>query len=318
VDTLKIGIVGTGYVGSTTAFALMLQGIVSELVLIDVDKHKAEGEALDLVQATSFTGSTQIYAGGYSDLQGAEIVIISAGPSIEKNETRLDLAEKNYAVFRDIVPKIMKYNSGCILLVVTNPVDVLSYITLKLSGLPANKVIGSGTVLDSSRFRAALSAKLKVDPRNIHAYILGEHGDSQVAAWSLTNIMGIRFDDFCIKYMDNCGSAIKEELETHVRTSAYKIIERKGATNYAVALAIGKIVKSILKNQNSILTVSTYIDNFEGIKDVYFSLPCIVNRNGIKKIIEPTLSKQESLALKESARVIKSHIDEVLGAAVLR
>ena len=315
---MKIGIVGTGYVGSTTAFALMLQGIVSELVLIDVDKHKAEGEALDLVQATSFTGSTQIYAGGYSDLQGAEIVIISAGPSIEKDETRLDLAEKNYAVFRDIVPKIMKYNSGCILLVVTNPVDVLSYITLKLSGLPANKVIGSGTVLDSSRFRAALSAKLKVDPHNIHAYILGEHGDSQVAAWSLTNIMGIRFDDFCIKYMDNCGSAIKEELETHVRTSAYKIIERKGATNYAVALAIGKIVKSILKNQNSILTVSTYIDNFEGIKDVYFSLPCIVNRNGIKKIIEPTLSKQESLALKESARVIKSHIDEVLGAAVLR
>lgn len=313
---MKIGIVGTGYVGSTTAFALMLQRIVSELVLIDIDNQKAEGEALDLVQATSFTGPMQIYAGDYSDLQGAEIVIISAGPNRKRGETRLDLAEKNYTVFRDIVPKIMKYNFGCILLVVTNPVDVLSYITLKLSGLPANKVIGSGTVLDSSRFRAALSAKLKVDPRNIHAYILGEHGDSQVAAWSLTNIVGIKFDDYCIKYMDNCGNDLKEEIETYVRTSAYKIIERKGATNYAVALAIGKIVKSILKNQNSILTVSTYVDNFEGIKDFYFSLPCIVNKNGIERIVQPMLSSQEYQALKYSAGVIKSYIDEVLGVAV--
>lgn len=314
---MKIGIIGTGYVGSTTAFALMLQGIVSELVLIDIDKAKAEGEALDLVQATSFTSPVQIYTGDCSDLQGAEIVIISAGPSIEKGETRLDLAGKNYAVFRDIVPKIMKYNFGCILLVVTNPVDVLSYITLKLSGLPANKVIGSGTVLDSSRFRATLSVKLKVDPRNIHAYILGEHGDSQVAAWSLTNIMGISFDDYCTRYMDNCGPAIKEEIETHVRTSAYRIIERKGATNYAVALAIAKIVKSILRDQNSILTVSTYISNYDGIEDVYFSLPCIVNKNGIEKIIQPALSVQENQALKESAGVIKSYIDEVLGACTV-
>lgn len=314
---MKIGIIGTGYVGSTAAFALMLQGIASELVLIDADKAKAEGEALDLAQATSFTSPVQIYAGDYNDLQGAEIVIISAGPSIGKGESRLNLAGKNYTVFREIVPKIMKYNFGCILLVVTNPVDVLSYITLKLSGLPANKVIGSGTVLDSSRFRAALSTKLKVDPRNIHAYILGEHGDSQVAAWSLTNIMGTRFDDYCTRYMDNCGPAIKEEIETHVRISAYKIIERKGATNYAVALAIAKIVKSILRNQNSILTVSTYVDNFDGIEDVYLSLPCIVNKSGIEKIIQPALTLQENRALKKSALVVRSYIDEVLGAAVL-
>lgn len=314
---MKVGIVGTGYVGSTTAYALMLQGIISELVLIDIDKDKAEGEALDLLQSTSFVIPVEIYAGDYSDLRGAEIVIISAGPSIEKGETRLQLVGKNYAVFNDIVPKIMKYNFGCILLVVTNPVDVLSYITLRLSGLPANKVIGSGTVLDSSRFRAALSAKLKIDPRNIHAYILGEHGDSQVAAWNLTNVMGIRFDDYCSRYMDNCSPTIKEEIENQVRTSAYKIIERKGATNYAVALAIAKIVKSILRNQNSILTVSTHIGNFAGIEDVYFSLPCIVNKNGIKKVIQPALSIQENQALKKSAELIKSYIDGVMGIAVL-
>ena len=207
---LKIGIIGTGYVGSTTAFALMLQGIVSELVLIDVDRAKAEGEVLDLIQATSLLARYK-FVGDYSDLYGAEIVIISAGPSISKDESRLDLAQKNYEIFKEIVPKIMKHNYGCILIVVTNPVDVLSYITLKLSGLPANKVIGSGTVLDSSRFKAALAGNLNVNPHNIHAYILGEHGDSQVAAWSLTNVMGISFDDYCIRYMDNCALLLKKK-----------------------------------------------------------------------------------------------------------
>lgn len=308
---MKVGIIGTGYVGSTTAFALIVRGLVSELVLIDVDKFKAEGEALDILQATSFTGFVQVYAGDYSDLKDAQIVIISAGPSIKKGESRLELAAKNYVVFQDIVPKIMKYNDNCILLVVTNPVDVLSYITYKLSGLSPNKVIGSGTVLDSQRFRAILSSKLKVDPRNVHAYILGEHGDSQVAAWSMTNIMGITFDDYCMKYFDNYKPDIKNEIQTYVRTSAYKIIERKGATNYAVALAIAKIVKSILTNQNSIMTVSTYMENLDGIEDVYLSLPCIVNNHGIEKVILPLLSNEENQALKNSARIIKKYIDEV-------
>lgn len=311
-----MGIIGTGYVGSTTAFAIVLERLVSELVLIDVDKFKAEGEAIDILQATSFTGPVQVYAGDYRDLQGAQIVIISAGPSIQKGETRLDLTEKNYAIFRDIVPNIMKHNPECILLVVTNPVDVLSYITYKLSGLPANKVIGSGTVLDSSRFRAILATKLQVDPRNVHAYILGEHGDSQVAAWSLTNIMGIKFDDYCMKYIDNCDLGIKEEIQTYVKTSAYKIIERKGATNFAVALAIVKIVKSILRNQNSIMTVSTHIDNLYGIEDLYISLPCILNKNGIDRVILPTLSSEEREALKNSAQTIKGYNDMVLGVAV--
>ena len=310
---MKVGIIGMGYVGSTTAFTLILQGIVSELVLIDIDKGKAEGEALDLYQSTSFTHPMQIYTGNYSDLKDAKIIIISAGPSIVEGETRLDLASKNYDVFNQIVPKIMTYTNEAILLVVTNPVDVLSYITMRISGLPSNKVIGSGTVLDSSRFRASLATRLGVDLRNIHGYILGEHGDSQVAAWSLTNIMGINFDEFCIDYLDNCNPAIKQEIEHHVKTSAYKIIERKGATNYAVALAIAKIVKSILRDENSILTVSTHVKNIGGIEDVYLSLPCVVNKNGIHKVLSPTLSPQENEALEKSSSIIKGHIEEVLG-----
>ncbi|AYO30081.1 MAG: L-lactate dehydrogenase [Thermoanaerobacteraceae bacterium] len=313
---MKIGLVGAGYVGATTAYALMLQGIASELVLIDVNKDRAEGEALDLIHSTSFVHPVEIYAGDYSDLAGAEIVIISAGPSIGKNETRLDLAGKNYEIFKNIIPRITRHNDSCILLIVTNPVDVLSYAALRLSGFPKNRVIGSGTVLDSSRFRAALAAKLGVDARNIHGYILGEHGDSQVAAWSLTNIMGINFDEFCAKYAGNCGTNIKEEIEKQVRTSAYKVIAKKGATNYAVALAIAKIVKSILRNENSILTVSTYVEDLDGVGDVYLSLPCIVNKHGADRVLIPQLSNNEKADLKKSAEIIKKYIEDVMGAVV--
>ncbi|ADL08194.1 L-lactate dehydrogenase [Thermosediminibacter oceani] len=313
---MKIGIIGTGYVGSTTAFALMLQGIVSEMVLIDVNRDKAEGEALDLIHSMSFVNPIEIYAGDYRDLKDASVVIISAGPSISKGETRLDLASKNYKVFRKIVPKIVENNENCILLVVTNPVDVLSYVTLKLSGFPENRVIGSGTVLDSSRFRAALSKKLNVDARNIHAYIIGEHGDSQVAAWSLTNIMGIKFDEFCATYIKNFDPAIKQEIEREVKYSAYKVIEKKGATSFAVALAIAKIVKSILRDENSILTVSTYVRSLYEIEDVFLSLPCVVNRNGVDKVLLPPLLPAEKGALRNSAEVIKSYIDQLMSSKV--
>ncbi|HHW02618.1 MAG TPA: L-lactate dehydrogenase [Thermoanaerobacterales bacterium] len=313
---MKIGLIGTGYVGATTAFALLLQGIASELVLIDINRDKAEGEALDLVHSTSFVHPVEIYAGDYCDLKDARIVIISAGPSIGKGETRLDLATKNYNIFREIIPQIVRYNDGCILLVVTNPVDVLAYTAMKLSGFPSSRVIGSGTVLDSSRFRAALAAKLRVDARNIHGYILGEHGDSQVAVWSLTNIMGINFDEFCQRYSANCSSHIKQEIQDYVRTSAYKVIQKKGATNYAVALAVAKIVKSILRDENSILTVSTYVEDLYGVKDVYLSLPCIVNKNGIDKILLPELSESEKTDLKKSAEIIKKYIDDTMAVKV--
>ncbi|MDI3481260.1 MAG: L-lactate dehydrogenase [Tepidanaerobacteraceae bacterium] len=313
---MKIGLVGTGYVGATTAYALLLQGIASEMVLIDANMDKAEGEALDLTHSTSFVHPVQIYAGDYCDLAGTEIVIISAGPSIGKNETRLDLAGKNYEIFKEIIPKIIKYNDRCILLIVTNPVDVLSYAAFRLSGFPKNRVIGSGTVLDSCRFRAALSAKLGVDARNIHGYILGEHGDSQVAAWSLTNVMGINFDEFCHSYIPGCRADIKKQIENEVRSSAYTVIEKKGATNYAIALAVAKIVKSILRDENSILTVSTYVEDLDGVLDVYLSLPCVVNKRGADRVLIPRLSNSEKADLKKSAKIIKEYIEDVMGAVV--
>ncbi len=310
---MKIGIIGTGYVGSTTAFALMIQGIVSQLVLIDNDSDKAEGEALDLIHSMSFVHPVEIYAGDYKDLKSSEIVIITAGPSISKGETRLDLANKNYKILKEIIPKVMENNQDCILLIVTNPVDVLSYAALKLSGLDKSKVIGSGTVLDSSRFRAAISRKLKVDARNIHGYIIGEHGDSQVAAWSLTNIMGIQFDHFCKQHCDDeYDPVMKKEIETEVRNSAYRVIEKKGATSFAVALSLSKIVKSILRDENSILTVSTYIeDPYYGIQDVFLSLPCVVNRKGINRVLKIPLSTQEQQSLRKSAEIIKKYISHL-------
>lgn len=309
---MKIGIVGTGYVGATTAYTLVLQGIASELVLIDVNKDKAKGEAIDLIHATSFIHPIDIYEGSYSDLTGSKIVIISAGPSIHEGETRLDLAQKNIVIFKDIIPKISKYCGDCILLVVTNPVEVLSYAAMKFSGFPSSRVIGSGTVLDSYRFRAALSNQLHVDPRNIHAYILGEHGDTQVAAWSLTNVMGIKFDEFCKNYADCRGHDLKHQIRHQVRDSAYEVIQKKGATNYAIALAVAKIVKSILRDEHSILTVSTYIEEFAGIKDLYLSLPSIINNNGVDKVLIPNLLPEESKALKKSAETIKKYIEQVV------
>lgn len=313
---MKIGLVGAGYVGATTAYSLMFQGIASELVLIDVNRQKAEGEALDLTHSASFIHPINIHAGDYIDVKGADIVIISAGPSIHEGETRLDLAGKNYKIFEQIIPNITRHNKNCILIIVTNPVDVMTYAALKLSGFPKSRVIGSGTVLDSSRFRAALSAKLGVDSRNIHGYILGEHGDTQVPAWSLTNIMGINFDEFCVKYSNTCNLSIKPEIEHYVKTSAYDVIKKKGTTNYAIALAVAKIVKSILRDENSILTVSTHIDNYNGIKDVCFSLPCIVNRNGVEHILYPRLSYNEEKALTSSAQTIKNYLDELVEAYV--
>lgn len=309
---MKIGLIGTGYVGSTTAYTLMLQGIASELVLIDKNQDKAQGETLDLIHSMSFIHPVEIYTGDYKDLNKAEIVIISAGPSISKGETRLDLAVKNYNILKEIIPQIMNYNDNCILLVVTNPVDVLAYAALKISGLDKSKVIGSGTVLDSSRFRSVISEKLEVDARNIHGYIIGEHGDSQVAAWSLTNIMGIQFDEFCEKHCENYDPAVKKEITDEVKNSAYKVIEKKGATSFAVALAIAKITKSILRDENSILTVSSYIDDpFYGIHDVFLSLPCVVNRKGVSKTLKVPLSSKEHNALIKSAEVIKKFIQKI-------
>ncbi len=308
--TGKVSIIGAGFVGSTTAYTLMMSGLVSQIIIVDIDGKKAEGEAMDLNHGVSFVSPVQITAGTYADCHNSDIVIISAGANQKPGETRLDLIKKNTEIFKSIIPQVVKYCEDAILLVVTNPVDILTYVTLKISGLPQERVIGSGTVLDTSRFKFLLSEHTGIDIRNIHTYILGEHGDSEVAAWSLTNIAGIKMDEFC-RYCSKCDGHSKEEIYEKVKNAAYNIIERKGATYYAVAMGVKRIVECILRNEHSILTVSSLINNLYGINDICLSLPTIVTEKGILKILELPLAATEIDLLKESANILKKSLNEI-------
>lgn len=310
----KVTIVGTGFVGSTTAYTLMLSGLISELVLIDINREKAEGEVMDLNHGMPFVRPVKIYTGEYSDCAGSDIVIITAGANQKPGETRIDLVHKNVAVFKNIIEEITRYNKDCILLVVTNPVDILTYITWKLSGFPKNKVIGSGTVLDSARFRYLLGDHVGIDPRNVHAYIIGEHGDTEVATWSLANIAGIPMDQYC-NQCNKCENMISRyAIYQDVKNAAYDIIKRKGATYYAVALAVRRIVEAIVRNENSILTVSSLLEGQYGISDVCLSLPTIVNSKGIEGIIDLPLDDSEKQAFVKSGDAMK----EILRAVDLQ
>lgn len=305
----KVVIIGAGFVGSTTAYAIMNWGLASEIVLIDLNQEKAEGEAMDLNHGTAFVKPVKIKSGDYQECRDARIVIITAGANQKPGETRLDLVKKNTEVFKSIVPEIMRYTDEAILLVVTNPVDILTYVTLRLSGLPVNRVLGSGTVLDTSRFRYLLSEHCRVNPRNIHAYIIGEHGDSEVAAWSLTNVAGVPFARYCVVCGKECGSEdFKVEIGEKVENAAYEIIEKKGATYYAVGLAVARIVESIFRDEHTILTVSTILEGQYGLKNIALSLPCIVGANGIEKVLTLELAQEEEKALKESAGLLKEVI----------
>lgn len=308
----KVVIVGAGFVGATTAYAIMNWGLASEIVLVDINKEKAEGEAMDLNHGAAFVKPVRIRNGGYEECSDARVVIISAGANQEPGETRLDLVKKNTAVFKKIVAQITKYTREAILLVVTNPVDILTYITMKLSGLPSNRVIGSGTVLDTSRFRYLLSDHCQVNPKNVHAYILGEHGDHEVAVWSLTNVAGVPFEDYCVFCGKECVSRdYKEEVSEKVRKAAYDIIERKGATYYAVGLAVARVVESIFRDENSILTVSTTLDGEYGLRDVALSLPSIIGAGGVEKVLSLKINDDEEKKLIESAEVLQSIISDL-------
>ncbi|MEZ0536262.1 L-lactate dehydrogenase [Caldicellulosiruptoraceae bacterium PP1] len=304
----KIVIIGTGFVGSSTAFAIMDAGLATELVLIDVNKEKAEGEAMDLNHGISFVKPVKIYAGDYSDCKDADIVIITAGANQKPGETRLDLTKKNATITKSIVENIIKYTTDAILLMVTNPVDILTYVVYKVSQLPKNQVIGSGTVLDSSRFRYLLAQHCNVDVRNVHAYILGEHGDSEMAAWSLTNIGGVNFMQECLLCGNNCPPTVKQEIFDKVKNAAYEIIQRKGATYYAIALAVRRIVESIIRNENTILPVSSVVDDVFGISDIAISLPSVVNNTGVVKVFDIPLTDEEIKSLQNSAKVLKETI----------
>ncbi len=303
---LKIAVVGVGAVGASVAYALAMSGLVTELVLVDINQAKAEGEAMDLAHAAAFAKPIRIYAGTYEDCNDAGIVIFTAGASQKPGETRLDLLQRNYAVLKESLPKLQGGSGDRIILLVSNPVDVLTYAALKITGLSPEKVFGSGTVLDSSRFRHSLSRHCGVAPRNIHAYVVGEHGDSEVLLWSLANIAGTGIDRYC--RLAGLPPVNRQEVDGHVRNAGYEIISRKGATYYAVSLAVKQICESIIRDENTILTVSGLIDGAYGIRDCCLSLPAVINSKGRGRPLELPLSREEEAALRRSAEILKEAI----------
>jgi L-lactate dehydrogenase len=304
----RVAVVGLGNVGSTFAYALLLSGLASEIVLIDVNRGKAEGEAMDLNHAVPFTHSTKIWAGDYSDCAGAPITVLSAGSPQLPGETRLDLAKKNAAIWTSIVPQVARHNPEGILLIATNPVDVLTYAAWKLSGLPPQHVVGSGTILDTARFRYLLSQYLGVDARSVHAYVIGEHGDSELPVWSLANVAGMRLPDFFKAQGIAHDPAAMENIFLQTRDAAYRIVERKGATYYGVAAGLMRITQAVLRNQKTVLSVSSLIDDYYGLGDVCFSLPTIVDRGGVKQVLRLTLDDDEVEELRRSGAILKKTI----------
>ncbi|MBE3585363.1 MAG: L-lactate dehydrogenase [Thermoanaerobacter sp.] len=308
-DKRKIAVVGVGAVGSATAYAVMMSGLISELVLVDINRERAEGEAMDLAHGASFIKPIRIYAGEYEDCRDADIVIFCAGVNQKPGETRLDLVQRNFAILKDVLVRLLPLEEHGVFLMVTNPVDILTYAALRLTNLPPNRVIGSGTVLDSSRFRYLLSQYCQVEPRNIHAYVVGEHGDTEVPLWSLANIAGMPVQEFCCWRGVPCLDP--EEISRRVREAAYEVIARKGATCYAIGLAVKRICESILRDENSILTVSGLMDGEYGITGVCLSLPSIVNRTGRARVLAVPLAAREEEALHHSARTLQSIIAQL-------
>lgn len=301
----KIGLVGTGLVGSSFAYALMIRRVASELVLVDANPEKALGEAMDLNHGLSFTRPMKITAGDFSDLAGAHAVVVAAGASQKPGETRLDLLARNAAIFREIIPRIVEHNPDGIIIVATNPVDILTYVSLQVSGLPPGKVIGSGTILDTSRFRFLLGQYYQVDTRSVHAYIIGEHGDSELPVWSLANIGGVRLQEFASKENRQYVQRDLDDIFVRVRDAAYEIIRRKNATYYAIGLGLVTIVEAIVGDYRNVMSVSTLMAGHHGVSDMCLSLPCIVGANGVEDILTLTLSPDEEQQFRKSAEKLK-------------
>lgn len=307
-DERKIAVVGVGAVGASTAYAIAVSGLASELVLVDINKAKAEGEAMDLAHAAAFIKPIKIYAGDFEDCRDASIIIFTAGANQKPGETRMDLLLKNYGILKESLPKLLG-GADSIFIIVSNPVDVLTYAALKLSGLPPERVFSSGTVLDSSRFRHRLSYHCEVAPRNVHAYVVGEHGDSEVLLWSLANIAGTGIDRYC--ELAGIPPVNRREVDSRVRNAAYEIISRKGASYYAVSLAIKRICESIIRDENSLLSISGLIEGQYGISGCCLSLPSVISSEGRGKPLELPLSGEEEEALRMSSDVLKSAIQKL-------
>lgn len=305
VNTRKAAIIGCGFVGSASAFALMQSGLFSELVLIDANRDKADGEAKDISHGVPFAGQMKIYAGDYDDAADASIIIITAGAAQKPGETRLDLVHKNVSIFKSIIPEISRRSYLGILLIVANPVDILTYAAVKLSGLPENRVIGSGTVLDTARLKSALGEHLGVDSRSVHSFIIGEHGDSEIAAWSSANVSGIPLSDFCEMRGHYNHEEATHRIAAEVKNSAYDIIQKKNATYYGIAMSVKRICECIMRDEKSILPISAMMHEKDGIDDIALSMPAIVGRNGIETHVPIPLNEDERNRLRKSADHLK-------------
>ncbi|MGC9529806.1 MAG: L-lactate dehydrogenase [Candidatus Bipolaricaulaceae bacterium] len=304
----RVAIVGVGRVGSTYAYSLLLRGAVGEIVLVDIDRQRTEGEAMDLGHAAPLANPVHIWTGDYDDCRAADVVTVAAGVAQRPGESRMELLRRNAAVFSELIPQVAGQG---VLLVATNPVDVMAHIAWKLSGLPAHRVIGSGTVLDTARFRHLLSRSLGVDPRNVHAYIIGEHGDSEVPAWSRTTVAGVPLDEFCTPTGCPFPPVDREGVFAGIRDAAQEIISRKGATYYAVAAALTRITDAILHDQHSVLSVSKLAPEALGLGSVYLSLPAVVGREGAERVISLPLSDDEQRALERSAALLKQAVGDL-------
>ena len=307
----KVAVIGAGNVGATFAYALLQSGLASEIVLIDANHARAEGEAMDINHAAPLARPARVWAGDYADTTGAAVTVVTAGSAQRPGESRLDLTSRNAAIFQSIIPQIASHNPNGIILIATNPVDVLSYVAWKLSGLQRGRVFGSGTVLDTARFRYLLSQYFQVDPRSVHAFIIGEHGDSEVPVWSLANIAGMRLPVYCEQNNMGCVDSDLQDIFRQTRDAAYEIIQRKGATYYAIGSGLLRVVEAILRDQSSVLSVSSFIEGYYDIQDVYLSLPSIVDAGGVERMLRLDLSEDEILGLRNSANVLKKLIHDL-------
>ena len=311
---MKTGIVGSGFVGATAAYALVMRGVGRRLVLVDQNRARAESEADDILHAVPFANPVEVTAGDYPDLAGCKVVIVSAGVGQKPGETRLQLLGRNAQVFKQVIPNILQHAPNAVLLIATNPVDVMTHLAARFAadfGVPSTRVIGSGTTLDTARLRALIGRQLNVDSQHIHAYVLGEHGDSEVIPWSLVSVGGIPLDEFCSEGEISICPDDYAAIDEKVRRAAYHIIEGKGATYYGVGSAIARIVEVILQDERSILTVCTPTENVAGVKNVTVSLPNLVGGEGIIKTFFPNLNEVETTALRASAQVVHSVIEEL-------
>lgn len=307
----KVGIIGVGMVGASCAYALMQRGVATEIVLIDHDVARAEGEALDLNHGVPFVRPCRITAGTYADLAGAEVVVIAAGSNQRPGESRLDLLQRNATIIRSIVPEVVKAVPEAIVLMATNPVDILAQIAHDCAGLPRGRVIGSGTLLDTARLRYLLAEHYAVDPRSVHAYIIGEHGDSSLAIWSLANIAGVRLRDFTRTGGSGYDPRVLEAIFVQARDAAYEIIKRKRATYYAIGLGLVTIVEAVLRDQHTVLTVSSPMSGQHGVRDISISLPSIVGRNGVEEVLELVLDSDELAGFQRSAALLTERYQQI-------